>query len=218
MRVARLTSRSGTRSPSADGLLEEPSDSVLIDASVGEEFLARLPGQMPPLVQPDHGHPYLIGDRPEVGSQGEPQFLGRASRRGEGVEAVVKGPAAGKGNLRQQVFLAVDVRVNGALVQAKSAGEMADGGPVIPLLSELSRGLFRQTVLGGRHGRIEPPTTSPRHRRCSRGATERSDGNMSGAWCREGLSRSEGGRCGWSWSGVGHSRRLDVPVQFEDSR
>jgi hypothetical protein len=82
-----------------------------------------------------------------VGSQGAPQFLGRASPRGEGVETVVKGPAAGKGNLRQQVFLAVDVRVNGALVQAKSAGEIADGGPVIPLLSELSRGSFAKRSL-----------------------------------------------------------------------
>ena len=134
-------------------LAEERADALLVAAALGDELLAALVVEVPPLLHEDGRDLELVGHDAQVRAQREADLLRRRQLLGDRVERPVEGLGALPHRLVEEVLLALDVGVERALLDADRVGEGADRRAVVALLGEEAGGLARK-LLAAAHGSL----------------------------------------------------------------
>jgi hypothetical protein len=119
---------------------EERAEALLVPAALCDEAGAALAFEVAPLADEDGRNVELLRDDPQVAAERGPDPLDDRTLVGNLVEGGVERLGAFARDLPEEVGLALDVRVERALLDAERLGEVADRCAVIALLREEAGG------------------------------------------------------------------------------
>ncbi len=126
----------GTQLAALAALAEERAEALLVATALGDEKIATLTLEIPPLADEDGGDVELLGDDAEMAAERRADPLDDRPFVGNLVEGHVERLGALARNVPEEVGLRLDVRVERTLLDAECLGKVADGGAVIALLGE----------------------------------------------------------------------------------